>query len=67
VEANVESTAMTTEPVVLIPQCAECRKVWLPTDDDCWRAYLGAEDLDELAEIVFYCPECAARQFDDVP
>jgi hypothetical protein len=29
-----------------------------------WRAYLGCdEDLYEPAEVVFYCPDCAALEF----
>jgi hypothetical protein len=34
-----------------------------PTYHDRWRAYLGADDLDEVAEIAFYCPACAVREF----
>jgi len=30
-----------------------------------WRAYHGGDDLDEPAELVVYCPECAAREFRD--
>lgn len=26
-------------------------------------AYLGCDDLDEPAELVFYCPLCAEREF----
>jgi hypothetical protein len=36
---------------------------WLPADKDRWSAYLGGEDLDEPAELVFYCPECGEREF----
>jgi hypothetical protein len=25
--------------------------------------YLGGDDLDEPAEVVFYCTECAEREF----
>jgi hypothetical protein len=25
--------------------------------------YHGGDDLDEPAELVFYCPECAEREF----
>jgi hypothetical protein len=49
---------VSAEQVALIPQCAECAEVWLPADDDRWRAYLGTDD-----ELVFYCPECAGREF----
>jgi hypothetical protein len=54
---------VSTEQVALTPQCAECNKLWLPADEECWRAYLGSDDLDEPAELVFYCPECAEREF----
>jgi hypothetical protein len=50
---------VTAEPVALIPQCAECRRVWPPPDEDRRRYYLDTDD-----ELVFYCPDCAAREFD---
>jgi len=34
---------------------------WLPDDDERWRAWLTD---DEPAELVFYCPRCAASEFD---
>jgi hypothetical protein len=34
--------------------------VWLPADEDRWRCYLDIDD-----ELVFYCPHCAAREFDN--
>jgi hypothetical protein len=48
------------ELVALIPECVECGDVWPPDDDERWRAY-----LDTDGEIVFYCRECAAREFDN--
>jgi hypothetical protein len=36
--------------------------VWLPADEEPWRAYHG-DDLDEPAELFFYCPECAEPEF----
>jgi hypothetical protein len=42
------------EQVALIPQCAECKRVWLPDDGDRWQAYFDTDDV-----LVFYCPECA--------
>lgn len=54
---------MSAESVALIPKCAECEAVWLPTDEDHWLAYLGGDDLDQPAELVFYCPECGEREF----
>jgi hypothetical protein len=32
----------------------------LPADEERWRAYLTE---DEPAELAFYCPECADKQF----
>jgi hypothetical protein len=51
---------MSAEQVALIPRCAECGEAWLPDDEERWRCYL---DIDDKA--VFYCPECAKREFDD--
>ena len=50
--------AVSAEQVALIPQCAECFRVWLPDDGDRWQAYFDTDD-----ELVFYCPECAEREF----
>jgi hypothetical protein len=50
---------VSAERVALIPQCAECGKVWLPTDGERWEAYLTDDEPPELA---FYCPECAERE-----
>jgi hypothetical protein len=49
---------VSAEQVALIPQCAECGEVRLPDDEEHWRAYLDTDD-----EVVFYCPECAEREF----
>ena len=54
---------MRIERVALIPECAECSARWLPADAERWRAHLAGDDLDEPAELVFYCPECAERKF----
>jgi RNase P subunit RPR2 len=54
---------VSAESVVLIPRCAECEAVWLPADNERWRAYLGRDDLDEVPDVIVYCPECAAREF----
>ena len=40
---------------------AESLASWLPADDDRWEAYLTN---DEPAEVVFYCPSCAEREFE---
>ena len=34
--------------------------VWLPADEERWRAYLTDDEPPELA---FYCPECARQEF----
>ena len=50
--------------VALIPRCVECEAAWLPADEERWQAHLGCdEDLDAPAELVFYCPQCAEREF----
>ena len=43
-------------------RCEACREPWV--DDERWRAYHAGDDLDEPAELVFYCPACAASEFD---
>jgi len=43
--------------------CAECGAYWLSDDEERWQAHLGSDDLDEPAELAFYCPECAEREF----
>jgi hypothetical protein len=53
---------MSAESVALIPQCAECGACWLPADDERWHAYLTD---DEPAEVAFYWPGCAEREFGD--
>jgi hypothetical protein len=47
-EGRVTIAAVSAEQVALVPQCAECGELWLPIDDDRWRAYLDAD-----TEIVF--------------
>jgi hypothetical protein len=46
-------------PLVVGARSRVCRvcEVWLPGDDDRWRAY-----LDTDSELVFYCSECAERE-----
>jgi hypothetical protein len=41
-------------------RCAECLDVWLPDNDERWQA-----DFDTNDELVFFCPECAEREFGD--
>jgi len=55
---------MPLESVALIPRCAGCEAHWLPADEERWRAYLGSDDLDEPPELVFYCSDCAEREFE---
>jgi hypothetical protein len=51
---------VSAEQVALIPRCAECGEVWLPADEDRWKAHLDTDD-----ELVFYCPACAESEFAD--
>ena len=54
---------MPVQGVALIPRCTECEAAWLPADEERWRAYHAGDDLDEPAELLFYCPDCAEREF----
>jgi hypothetical protein len=40
-----------------MPACEECRKLWVPRDDEPWRAYWIDDGPEE--KLLFYCPECA--------
>jgi hypothetical protein len=42
-------------------RCEECRLVWLHLDDRRWRAYWIDDGPEE--RLLFYCPECADREF----
>jgi hypothetical protein len=53
---------MSSEQVALILRCAECGAHWLSDDHERWRAY---RDTDW--ELVFYCPDCAEREFGEHP
>ena len=44
----------------LVRRCAECGAVWLPEDEERWKAYLTDDEPPQLA---FYCSECAEREF----
>lgn len=57
-------TTMSAEQVARIPQCEECRSVWLGGDDERWRTYWIEDGPEEW--LVFYCRECAEREFCDV-
>jgi hypothetical protein len=52
---------VSAEPVAPILQCEVCRQVWVPADNDRWRAC----PTDDEGELVFFCSVCAAREFDD--
>jgi ribosomal protein S27AE len=54
---------VSTESVAFSPKCAECHQVWLPRDKDRWHAYWV--DDGPVEQLVFYCPECAEREFGD--
>jgi RNase P subunit RPR2 len=47
--------------VAVVPQCEECRQVWLPGDADRWHAFRIDDDAND--RLVFYCPSCAEREF----
>jgi hypothetical protein len=49
---------VSAKQVALIPRCVECGEVWLPGDEDRWEAHFDTDD-----ELVFFCPECAEREF----
>jgi len=40
-----------------MPRAPNAFEVWLPADEERWRAYLDCDD-----ELVFYCPKCAIRE-----
>jgi len=55
---------MRADQVAVVPHCTECDAVWLPGDPERWRLYEGGDDLDEPAELYWYCAECGEREFD---
>lgn len=55
----LETPRVSTEQVALIPQCAEREAVWLPADEERWRA--ASQTTSRPA--AFYCPDCAEREF----
>jgi hypothetical protein len=59
----LDSHAVDTWQVALIPSCTECDARWLPADEERWRAYLTDDEPPELA---FFCPECSEREFADL-
>jgi Zn finger protein HypA/HybF involved in hydrogenase expression len=51
---------MTVEEMRREIRCAECSAFWLSDAEGPWRCYLISGD-----ELLFYCPECAEREFGD--
>ena len=45
----------------LIPRCPECGEFWLPADEERWHCHVVDDGPDD--ELVFYCPDCAVREF----
>jgi hypothetical protein len=58
--ARLDLRPVGAETAGMIPTCAECGALWLPDDEKRWSAY---HTDDEPPEVVFYCPECAEREF----
>jgi hypothetical protein len=52
---------MRAEIVARIPNCTECDARWLPADEERWEAYWVDDGPEE--KLLFYCPECAEREF----
>jgi hypothetical protein len=52
---------MSAEQILRIPECEECRRLWLTANGERWQAYW----IDDRSEdrLVFYCPDCAEREF----
>jgi hypothetical protein len=48
------------EGAATVLQCAECERPWLAVDDEHRSAYLTD---DEPPEVLFFCPDCAEREF----
>lgn len=50
--------------LAFIQNCAVCQRPWIAGDER-WRAYqIDGEPYEPAESIVFYCPQCAAREFD---
>jgi alkyl hydroperoxide reductase subunit AhpF len=50
--------------LTFIQCCAVCRRPWIAVGER-WRAYhIGGEPCEPGESIVFYCPDCAEREFD---
>jgi hypothetical protein len=55
--------SMRAETVSFVPRCAECCAAWFPADEARWRAYWIDDGPEE--KLLFYCPNCAEREFGD--
>jgi hypothetical protein len=53
-----DDPTVSAKQVALIARCIECGDMWLPADKERWRAYLDTGD-----KLVFYCVDCAEREF----
>jgi hypothetical protein len=53
--------SVSAEGIAVIPLCEECRKLWLPEDQERWEAHWIDDGPEE--KLVFYCPHCAALEF----
>jgi len=49
---------MRAEQVVMTPTCSEWKAVWLPADEERWRAYLDSDD-----EVQFFCESCGNTRY----
>jgi predicted RNA-binding Zn-ribbon protein involved in translation (DUF1610 family) len=49
------------DQVAVIRACEECGEVWLQADAGRWQAHWIDDGREE--RLVFYCPECAEREF----
>jgi hypothetical protein len=58
---SLDSDFMRAESAALIPRCAECEARWLPADEERWQAHWVDDGPEE--KLIFYCPECAEREF----
>jgi RNase P subunit RPR2 len=55
---------VSAEGVATVPQCKECGAVWLPGDSERWHCFVVDDGPQD--RLVFYCPECAEREFGDL-